>query len=252
MLTVDFEQFPVGEGDQVLDMGCGGGRHAFALYRRGAHVVALDMDEGELKDVRGMFAAMREAGEVPAGAVARAVRGNAYALPFGDASFDRIIAAEVLEHLPEDSAAMTELFRVLKPGGLIAVTVPRWGPELVCWALSSAYHEVEGGHVRIYRGSELRRRLAAVGLDHVGGHHTHALHAPYWWLKCAVGVDDAENRLVKAYHRLLVWDMMKAPKLTRLAERLLDPVIGKSLVVYLRKPDATTGPGTPRPARVAA
>ncbi len=224
-------------------MGCGGGRHAFALYRRGADVVALDMDEAELKDVAGMFAAMAAEGEVPEGATAQALRGTAYGLPFPDDTFDRIIAAEVLEHLPEDSRAMAELFRVLKPGGLIAVTVPRWGPELVCWALSSAYHEVEGGHVRIYRGTELRERLTKVGLTPVGGHHTHALHAPYWWLKCAVGVSDGDHPLVKAYHRLLVWDMMKKPMVTRLLEKALDPVIGKSLVVYLRKPE---------PARAAA
>ncbi len=238
MLTVDFDRFPVGAGDRVLDLGCGGGRHAFALYRRGAAVVALDRDESELKDVAGMFAALREAGDVPGDAAATAVRGDAYALPFADASFDRIIAAEVLEHLPDDGRAMAELFRVLEPGGLIAVTVPRWGPELLCWALSSAYHEAPGGHIRIYRGTELRRRLTAAGLDPVDGHHAHGLHAPYWWLKCAVGVDDAEHRLVAAYHRLLVWDMMKAPRLTRLAERLLNPIIGKSLVVYLRKPEA--------------
>ncbi len=243
MLTVDFARFPVTAGDRVLDMGCGAGRHAFALYRRGADVVALDLDEAELKDVAGMFAAMRDEGEVPDGARAQAVRGSAYALPFDDDSFDRVVAAEVLEHLPQDERAMTELFRVLKPGGLIAVTVPRWGPELVCWALSSAYHEVEGGHVRIYRGSELRRRLTRAGLTPVDSHHTHALHAPYWWLKCAVGVDDADHPLVRAYHRLLVWDMMRAPWLTRTLERALDPLVGKSLVLYLRKPE---------PARAAA
>jgi SAM-dependent methyltransferase len=227
----------------VLDMGCGAGRHAFALFRRGADVVALDLDEAELKDVAGMFAAMREEGEVPAGATAQAVRGSAYALPFEDETFDRVVAAEVLEHLPQDERAMSELFRVLRPGGLLAVTVPRWGPELVCWALSSAYHEVEGGHVRIYRGDELRRRLTRAGLTPVDSHHTHALHAPYWWLKCAVGVDDADHPLVRAYHRLLVWDMMRAPWLTRTLERALDPFVGKSLVLYLRKPE---------PARAAA
>ena len=237
MLTVDFDRFPVGPGDRVLDMGCGGGRHAFALLRRGAHVIALDMDPAELKDVAGMFTAMQQEGEVPAGASAGAVRGTAYALPFAAASFDYVVCSEVLEHLLEDSRAMAELTRVLKPGGLIAVTVPRWGPELVCWALSSAYHEAEGGHVRIYRGSELIRRLTAVGLEPVDTHHTHALHSPYWWLKCAVGVTDGDNPAVKAYHRLLVWDMMRAPKLTRLTEKLLDPLIGKSLVVYLRKPE---------------
>ena len=243
MLTVDFDRFPVGPGDRVLDMGCGGGRHAFALYRRGAEVVALDLDEAELKDVAGMFAAMHEAGEAPAGARASAVRGSAYALPFDDDSFDRVVAAEVLEHLPQDERAMRELFRVLKPGGLIAVTVPRWGPELICWALSSAYHEVEGGHVRIYRGGDLRRRLARAGLAPVDSHHTHGLHAPYWWLKCAVGVEHADHPLVRAYHRLLVWDMVRRPWLTRALERALDPVVGKSLVVYLVKPE---------PARAAA
>ncbi len=164
MLTVDFDQFPVGPGDRVLDMGCGGGRHAFALYRRGAHVTALDMDAAELKDVAAMFTAMADEGEVPEGATAGAVRGTAYGLPFADATFDRVVCSEVLEHLHEDSRAMRELTRVLKPGGLMAVTVPRWGPELLCWALSSAYHEAEGGHVRIYRGTELTRRLEAVGL----------------------------------------------------------------------------------------
>jgi SAM-dependent methyltransferase len=104
-------------------MGCGAGRHAFALYRRGADVTALDMDAGELKDVAGMLAAMDEAGEAPPGALARAVRGTAYALPFADASFDRVVASEVLEHLPQDRDAMAELVRVLRPGGLLAVTV---------------------------------------------------------------------------------------------------------------------------------
>ncbi|MCW2499919.1 MAG: hypothetical protein JWN87_1595 [Frankiales bacterium] len=236
MLTVDFDKFPVGPGDRVLDMGCGGGRHAFALYRRGADVVALDMSEQDLREVETMFRAMELEGEVPAGASASAVRGNAYALPFESESFDRVVAAEVLEHLPADTDAMSELFRVLKPGGLIAVTVPRWLPEKVCWALSDDYHEVEGGHVRIYKGSQLRERLEGTGLVYSGEHHAHALHSPYWWLKCAVGVTNDNNPLVKAYHALLVWDMVKQPLLTRVAERVLQPLVGKSLVVYLRKP----------------
>jgi len=236
VLTVDFGQFPVGPGDRVLDMGCGGGRHAFALYRRGADVVALDMSEKDLQEVEVMFRAMEREGEIPAGASATAVRGTAYNLPFEDASFDRVIAAEIMEHLPEDGTAMAELHRVLKPGGLIAVTVPRWGPEKVCWALSDDYHEVDGGHIRIYKGSQLRQRLEATGLVFTGAHHAHALHAPYWWLKCAVGVTNDDNLLVKAYHSLLVWDMVKQPLLTRVAEKVLQPLVGKSLVVYLRKP----------------
>ena len=202
-----------------------------------ADVVALDRSASDLADVEAMFTAMREAGEVPLTARARAVRGDAYALPFADGSFDAVVAAEVLEHLPEDERAMAELVRVVRPGGLVAVTVPRWGPEKVCWALSEAYHSVEGGHVRIYRGDELAERLQRTGLEARGTSHTHALHAPYWWLKCAVGVDRGDNALVRAYHAVLVWDMMKKPWLTRTLERVLDPVIGKSLVLYLRKPE---------------
>jgi SAM-dependent methyltransferase len=165
-----------------------------------------------------------------------AVTGDALHLPFPDGAFDRVVAAEVLEHIPPDTAAIGELVRVLRPGGTIAVTVPRWGPELVNWALSDEYHTVEGGHVRIYRRGVLESRLRAAGLRLTGHHHAHALHSPYWWLKCAVGVGNDEHPLVKAYHRMLVWDITSAPPVTRIADRLLNPVLGKSVVLYGTKP----------------
>ena len=157
-------------------------------------------------------------------------------MPFGDGTFDRVIAAEVLEHVLDDQRAMNELARVLRPGGLAAITVPSWLPERICWALSTEYHEVPGGHVRIYTRVELEAKLARAGLRAVWHHHAHGLHSPYWWLKCAVGVHDDKHRLTSAYHRLLVWDIMRKPAVTRLAEQALNPLIGKSLVVYAVKP----------------
>ena len=237
MLTVDYDRLDVGPGMTVLDLGCGEGRHAFEAYRRGACVVALDSGLAEVTTTKEWLAAIAAAGEAPPGARAEVVRGDLLALPFPDRSVDRVIAAEVLEHIPDDVTAIGEIARVLRPGGRVAVTVPRYGPERLCWALSDAYHANEGGHVRIYRGDVLRGRLAAAGLAPGEEHHAHALHAPFWWLKCAVGVD-REPAVVRAYHRLLVWDLTKRPWLTRTAERLLDPVVGKSLVVYADKSPA--------------
>jgi SAM-dependent methyltransferase len=236
VLTVDFGRLPVGPGCRVLDLGCGAGRHAFEALRRGAHVVALDTDRAELASVTAMVAAMREAGEVPAGADAVCVAGDATAMPFADGSFDVVIASEVLEHIPADQAAMREITRVLAPGGTAAVTVPAWLPERICWRLSDDYHNVPGGHIRIFTRRELETKLAVAGLTVGGHHHAHALHSPYWWVKCAVGVHDDDHPLARAYHRLLVWDIMSAPKVTRLADRALNPVLGKSLVVYATRP----------------
>ena len=175
-----------------------------------------------------------------------AVQGDGARLPFGDAAFDRVIASEVLEHVPDDQAACAELARVLKPGGRLAVTVPAWWPEKVCWMLSDDYHApaAEGGHVRIYRKRRLAWRLAAAGLAPGRSHRAHALHSPYWWLRCAVGPNRAvgESRPVRAYHRLLEWDIVKRPRLTRTVERALNPVLGKSLVLYAAKPGPRRSP----------
>lgn len=246
MLTVDFNRLGLAAGDLVLDMGAGAGRHAFEVYRRGAHIVALDYSLADLKDCAGLFAAMEAAGEAPAGTSWSTVNGDGTGLPFGDDTFDFIICSEVMEHIPDDSAAAAELARVLKPGGMLAVTVPTFLPERICWALSDEYHApfVPGGHVRIFTEAELKTRFIAAGLEPKGTHHAHALHSPYWWLKCAVGPTNDDNPLVKAYLKLLTWDIMKAPKLTRWTEQALNPVLGKSLVLYATKPTAPAGSRT--------
>jgi SAM-dependent methyltransferase len=255
MLTVDYDRLGLRAGDRLLDLGCGAGRHAFEAFRRGAAVVALDYSYDELPGVRNLLGAIGAAGEGTATSRGDAVNGDACNLGFADNSFDRIIASEVFEHVPDDAAAFRELTRVLRPGGIMAVTVPAWLPEQVCWALSDEYHApfVEGGHVRIYDEPTLRHRMRDAGLEPRGAHRAHALHAPYWWLRCAVGPTDDDHPLVKAYHQVLVWDLVGTPvisQVTRASERLLNPLLGKSLVVYARKPleassdGRTTGRGS--------
>ena len=237
MLTVRYERLGLKAGDRVLDLGAGFGRHAFEAARHGARVVALDYAHDELVSVRNTFAAMAEAGEVPADRYVGVLRGDATRLPFADHSFDHVIVSEVLEHIQDDVSAIAEMTRILAPGGTLAATVPTWLPEKINWMLADEYHApiAKGGHVRIYTATELKAKVRAAGLTVAGQHHAHALHSPYWWLKCAVGVTNDDHPLVSRYRKLLEWDIVKAPRVTRLADRALNPVLGKSLVVYATK-----------------
>ncbi len=245
MLTVDYDQLGLRAGELLLDLGCGFGRHAFEAFRRGARVVACDMAVPELAQVRSLFEAMALAGEASPDGMAVTVNGDATRLPFPDGAFDRVIASEVMEHIPDDRVALDELVRVLRPGGVLAITIPAWLPEKVCWMLSDEYYapKAVGGHVRIYKEGELRSKMNDAGLEPGASHQAHALHTPYWWLKCAVGPTNDDFPLVKLYNRFLVWDIEQRPVVTRVAEQMLNPVLGKSLVVYATKP--VDGPGRP-------
>ena len=240
MLTVRYERLGLRPGDALLDLGAGFGRHAFQAARHGAVVTALDYSADELVSVRNTFAAMAEAGEIPDDRFGGVLRGDATRLPFATGAFRHVIVSEVLEHIQDDVAAIAEITRVLARGGTLTVTVPTWWPEKVNWMLSDDYHApvAVGGHVRIYTATELKAKLRAAGLALAGQHHAHALHSPYWWLKCAVGVRNDAHPAVSRYRRLLEWDNVKAPTATRLADRVLNPVLGKSLVLYARKRDA--------------
>jgi SAM-dependent methyltransferase len=235
MLTIDLDRLELPTGAAVLDLGCGNGRHTFDALRRDLDVVGFDLDEKALRGVAAMTAAMKLESEVPERLLGSMVRGDALRLPFADGSFDAIVVSEVLEHIPDDRDAMTEVNRVLRSSGRLAVSVPRWWTEAVCWLLSDDYHHKPGGHVRIYRDSELEHRLTGAGFSLDDSHHAHALHSPYWWLKCAVGPDRDDALLPSLYHRFLVYDLTRRPWFTRVAEGLLDPVLGKSVVMYLTK-----------------
>ncbi len=238
MLTVEFDLLDVGAGHRVLDLGCGTGRHTYAALERGAEVVAVDLDRSLLSEVAEMAAAIVGSDGVPDTAAASFLCADAIRLPFPSGSFDRIIASEVLEHIPDDVAALQEIARVLDRDGKAAISVPRWWPERVCWALSDEYHANAGGHVRIYRGGDLVEKLSSQGLAARRVRHAHALHAPYWWLKCASGVRDEDAPLPKLYHRLLVWQIESRPRSLEVIEKALNPLLGKSVVLYAEKTDA--------------
>ncbi len=230
--TISFENFPLQRGDRVLDVGCGEGRHAISAYLSASvDVVGLDLNEADLATARTRLAEFAAAEAASRGSCTF-IHGSGHDLPFPDDSFDKVICAEVLEHIPDYQSFLSEIRRVLKPGGLFAVSVPRYFPEWICWKLSAAYHEVEGGHVRIFTAGELRKAVERQRMRRYKRHWAHSLHVPYWWLRCLFWERGESAPPVAAYHRFLVWDLMQQPPLTRLLDKLLNPLMGKSIVMY--------------------
>ncbi|WP_439106568.1 methyltransferase domain-containing protein [Congregibacter sp.] len=243
MQTLDRNFFPMRPGQRVLDLGCGEGRHVIAACALdGMDAVGVDLSLKDLATARERMAEFRgELGE--AGSEVRSENsamflllvGDALRLPFEDASFDAVICSEVLEHIPDYRNALAEISRVLKPGGRFCASVPRAWCERICWALSREYHQVPGGHLRIFDKGRLRFEIEKHGFSVYYEHGAHALHSIYWWLQCLFWKSRERNWLVRQYHRLLVWDMMSQPAFTRVLERALNPVLGKSVVMYSRK-----------------
>jgi 2-polyprenyl-3-methyl-5-hydroxy-6-metoxy-1,4-benzoquinol methylase len=232
MLTVDFKEIPLKAGMRILDAGCGGGRHLCEAFRTpGVEVVGIDLNAPDLFKTKEVLTLM--AGDT--GRPWLISRADVTKLPFRSSSFDVVVCSEVLEHISENRTAVEELLRVLKPGGNLIVTVPRFLPEKICWALSAAYHQEPGGHVRIYKRRELLTLLTEAGAHCQRIRYRHGLHAPYWWLKCLVGHKNEKFPLVNAYRKFLEWDIIRHPPLTAMIDRILNPLIGKSIIFYLRK-----------------
>ena len=130
-------------GPVVLDVGAGSGTFSNLLSARGFDVTSTDVTDEALEVLRTRVC----------GAIERA---DATSLPFGPSSFDGVVLGEVLEHVEDDAAALRETARVLRPNGILAITVPRnpaWFSRSDEWA----------GHFRRYTLEQLERRVAAAG-----------------------------------------------------------------------------------------
>ena len=268
MLTVDFERLALRPGMTVLDAGCGQGRHSLELLRRGCHALALDLNLAELKYTRFLLDSLL-GGEAPpgpqggetstrAGATDSAgateapeapdnpdaseaqppppylvLRGNAQTLPFRAASFDRVLCSEVLEHVDDPRRAAAELARVLKPGGMLAASVPTPATEWLYRFSSDDYFNTPGGHVRIFSMGGLRKLLSSQGLEVIDLHFEHAFHSLYWWVRCVFGLH-AENHPAIRHCKKILTHVMFSPALER-AERWGNWVFPKSMVLYARR-----------------
>ena len=235
MNTIKYPNLELKSDQLLLDMGCGEGRHSIgALLETSANVIGLDLSITDLNIAKSRLSDFDISG---LDTFCSFGVGNINAIPFENSSIDAVMCSEVLEHIDSPEESIKELIRVLKPGGVMALSVPRYLPELICWKLSKEYSKTPGGHVRIFKHNQLKDLAVSNGLEYRSFHWAHGLHSPYWWLQCLFWKTKETSFLVKQYHKLLVWDLMKKPLLTKILEMILQPLIGKSLVMYFRKPE---------------
>ena len=233
MQTIDLKKMQLKPNSKFLDLGCGEGRHCFGAYMsEEIDVFGFDMSLSDIGKAKENFDQFNENTSTKSCNFGVA---DAKKLPFKDNTFDFIICSEVLEHIIDYQSALSEINRILKPEGKLAVSVPKFFPEWICWKLSIDYQNTPGGHVRIFKFKELKKDIADYGLHFSQRHWAHALHSPYWWLQCLFWNSKENSKIINLYHEFLVWDMMKKPFLTRCLEYIFQPFIGKSVVLYFNK-----------------
>jgi SAM-dependent methyltransferase len=251
MLTIDFDRLELRPGMTVLDAGCGEGRHALELRRRGCRAVAVDWYWADLMRAKYLLASLAiESAALSPSSMAQpaslapaslALRADARRLPFPDASFDRVICSEVLEHVADPAAVARELARVLKPAGLLAVSVPTPWTEWAFRFASDDYFNTPGGHVRIFTPRRLMRLVSRAGLRVTDLHFEHSFHSAYWWVRGVFGLHNERHPAIRQFRRVLTYTLF-SPALRR-AERWLNWIVPKSMVFYFEK--------RPAPSRAA-
>jgi 2-polyprenyl-3-methyl-5-hydroxy-6-metoxy-1,4-benzoquinol methylase len=143
-------------GLRVLDLGCGAGEFTFALARAGAKVIGVDVAEAALRRARARDASL-DLRLTP-------VDGP---LPLADNSFELVWASEVIEHVADTAPWLSEIRRVLVPGGVLLLTTPNHS-RLALLALGlERFSEPLGDHLHLYTERSLRDVLGDLGFGEV-------------------------------------------------------------------------------------
>ncbi len=219
---------------RVLDVGCGTGRHLLELSRLSGDFVGLDMDHEDLMKFNYML--KLTAKERPVVANVSAVEGDGECLPFADGLFDCVICTETLEHVPDDGAVLGELLRVLRQGGTLVISVPDEHSERLLWKLSPRYRTTPGGHVRIYRRSDIARLLRDYGAEPFATEYRHSLESVRWLVHSVVDREwGRPGPITRGIRWLLDTPSHRNWRSLAWSDAIGNRLLPKSIVLYGRK-----------------
>ncbi len=232
--AIDPSKLDLMPGARLLDVGCGTGRHIVELSRFPGLFVGLDMSRDDLHT---MWCFLDLIGrERPVAADIHMIEGAGEWLPFPDAQFDRIVCTETLEHVPDDAAVLRELLRVLRPDGVLAVSVPDEYSERLLWRLSSRYRNAPNGHVRLYRRKEIARLLRENGAEPFEVQYRHSLESVRWLVRSVIDKEwDKPGRIARCISWLLDTPSHRNWRGLAWCDALGNRILPKSIVLYGRK-----------------
>lgn len=156
------------EGEEIIDLGCGTGYYLYLLSNLliNLKLTGLEYDQRSLNEAKAMLIDKK----------INFVAGDMHKMPFKSKSFDKAISSEVLEHLKDDSLALQEIYRILKPGGTLVISVPStnypffWDP--LNWVLqhffqmhikTGFFSGIWNGHIRLYNLGQLKKKFEKAG-----------------------------------------------------------------------------------------
>lgn len=231
--TIRMKNLQLQPKQKLLDLGCGLGRHLFTaaqhcsldLYGIDRSLEDLKTTESRSKDFASILLSENQF---------QLIQGDALNIPFDDNIFDRVICSEVLEHIPNYSMAIQEIARVTKTGGRVGISVPHAWPERINWIISNDYKK-DTGHIHLFNKKTLVSAFETHGLQCYDYHYEHGFHSAYWWLKSTEWNREKPSYPLKQYQRFLDWELFNGGKATRQLEKIVNPLIGKSLVLYFEK-----------------
>ena len=195
--------------EHVLEIGCGRGFYEGILSKLYPQltIMAIDQNPTYLSIARKSVQSSRVTFQ----------QSDALNLPWKDKTFDRVFATEVLEHLPDDSRGLQEMYRVLKPGGIAVFTVPNkqypffWDP--LNWLLERTLHThmpstiwwlagIWADHVRLYSKSALVQRVKAAHftVEKVFLSTHYSIFLEHFWLY-GIGKNIVESGMLPNFYR---------------------------------------------------